>query len=165
MDNFHITITTLPAPQVYALLNRMRARCASSHSFLAAIRHSTTLTRMESFLENSPTKLLQSFFDRFPDHQIDIERGSTHPTDLEMEVNHFSRVLQTCLVDVTSNPALMLDFNCVVEGIPMVDLTKDEVKVCYLPLRGNIAEDPKEDMEMLAPTPGPSTRQPAIRDV
>ena len=120
---------------------------------------------MESFLKNGPTKLLQSFFDRLPDHQIHIERGSAHPTDLEMEVNHFSRILQTCLVDMTSNPALMLDFNCGVKGVPMVNLTKDEVEVCYPPLQGNIAEDLEEDLEMLAPAPGSSTHQPAIHDV
>ena len=91
-DNFHITITTLSAPQVCALFDHMCARCAGSHSFLAAVRCGTTLTRTESFLENGPAKLLQSFFNRLPDHQIDIERGSTHSTDLEMEVNHFSSV-------------------------------------------------------------------------
>ena len=82
-----------------------------------------------------------------------------------MEVNYFSRVLQTCLVEVTSNPALMQDFNCGAKGVPMVDLTKDEVEVCYLPLQGNIAEDLEEDMEMLTPAPGPSTCQLTIHDV
>ena len=165
MDNFHITVSVLSAPQVHALLDHMHAKCAGSHSFLSAIRHSTTLIRMESFLKNGPTKLLQSFFDRLPDHQIDIERSSTHPMDLEMEVNHFSRILQTCLVDMTLNPALTLDFNCGVEGVPTFDLTKDDIKVCYLPLRGNIAEDLEEDLGMLAPAPGSSTHQPAIHDV
>ena len=92
-DNFHITVTILSAPQVHALLDHMHARHAGSHSFLAAVRGGTALTRTESFIENGLAKLLQSFFDRLPDHQIDIERGSTHPTDLEMEVNHFSSVL------------------------------------------------------------------------
>ena len=133
-DNFHITITMLSIPQVCALLNHMCARCAGSHSFLATIRHSTTLTRMESFLKNGPTKLLQSILGRLPDHQIDIQRGSTHQMDLEMEDNHFSRIPQTHLVDMTSNPALMLDFNCGVEGVPIVDLTKDDIKVHYPPL-------------------------------
>ena len=135
----------LSAPQVHALLDHMCARCAGSHSFLAAVRHGTTLMRMESFLKNSPAKLLQSFFNRLPDHQINIERGSTHPTDLEMEVNHFSRVLRTRLVDITSNPTLILDFNCVVEGV-LINLTKDEVKVRYPLHQGNIAEDPEDDM-------------------
>ena len=82
-----------------------------------------------------------------------------------MEVNHFSRVLQTCLVDMTSNLALMLDFNCGVKGIPMVNLTKDEVEVCYPLPQGNITEDLEEDIKMLAPAPGPSTHQPVIHDV
>ena len=77
-NNFHITVTTLSAPQVHALLDHMHARHAGGHSFLAAVRRRTTLTRTESFLQNGPKKLLQSFFDWLPDHQIDIERGSTH---------------------------------------------------------------------------------------
>ena len=86
-------MTTLSAPQVHALLDHMHARCAGSHSFLAAVWHGTTLMRPESFLQNGPTQLLQSFFDRLPDHQTDIERGSSHPTQIEMEVDHFSKVL------------------------------------------------------------------------
>ena len=81
-DNFHITVMTLSAFQVHALLDHMCARCAGSHSFLSAVKHGTTLTRAESFLENGPAKLLQLFLDRLLDHQINIERGSTHPTDL-----------------------------------------------------------------------------------
>ena len=109
--------------QVCALLNHMHARHAGSHSFLAAVSCGTTLTR--TFLKNGPVKLLQSFFNRLPDHQIDIERGSTCLTDLEMEVNHFSSVLQTCQVDVTLYPTLMLNFDCRVKGDPTIDLTKD----------------------------------------
>ena len=160
-DNFHITITMLSAPQVHALLDHMHARHAGSHSFLAAVRCGMTVTRTESFLKNGPAKLLQSFFDRFPDHQMDIERGLTHLTDLEMEVNHFSSVLQTHLVDVTSNPTQMLNFNCAVEGVPTIDLTKDEIEVHYLPHKGNIAEDQEDDMEMPTAMPNPSTHQPA----
>ena len=107
INNLHIKVTTLSAPQVCALLDHMCARHAGSHSFLAAIWQGTTLTRPESFLQNGPTQLLQSFFNRLPDHQTDIERGSTHPTHLESEVDHFSKALQTCMVDATSNPALI----------------------------------------------------------
>ena len=92
-DNFDITVTTLSAPQVCALLDHIHARCAGSHSFLAAVQHGTTLTRTESFLGNGLLKLLQSFFNQLPDHQIEIKRASTHPTELEMEVDHFSKVL------------------------------------------------------------------------
>ena len=103
-------VTALSAPQVHALLDHMHARCAGSHSILAVVRRGTTLTRPESFLQSGPTQLLQSFFDRLPNHQTDIERGLTHPTQMESEVNHFSKALQTHMVGVTSVPALMLNF-------------------------------------------------------
>ena len=103
VDNFHIKVTTLSAPQV----------C-----------------------------------DRLPDHQTDIERGFTHPTHLESEVDHFSKALQTCMVDVTSNPVLMLDFKSGIEGIPTIDLTTKEVVPHYPLLKGNIAEDPEDDLDV-----------------
>ena len=74
VDNFHIEVTTLSAPQMCALLDHMHVRCAGSHSFLAAIRQGITLTRQEAFLQSGPTQLLQSFFDRLPDHQTNIKR-------------------------------------------------------------------------------------------
>ena len=162
-DNFHITVTTLLVPQVHALLDHLCARCSGSHSFLAAVWHGTTLTRTESFLQNGPTKLLQSFIDWLPDHQIDIERGSTHPTQLEMEVNHFSKVLQTCLVDVTANLTIMLDFSCGIEGVSTIDLTKDGVEVHY-PLKGNIADYPEDNLEMPITAPGPLNCHQTVRD-
>ena len=164
IDNFHILVTTLSAPQVCALLDHMCARCAGSHSFLAAVWWGTTFTRPESFLQNGPTLLLQSFFNRLPDHQTDIERGSACPTQLEMEVNHFSKVLQTRLVNVTSDPALMLDFRCGIEDVPTFDLTKDEAVLCYPPLKGNIADDPEDDLEVATIAPGPLNCQQTVRD-
>ena len=146
IDNFHILVTTLSVPQVHALLDHMCARCAGSHSFLAAVWQGTSLTRPESFLQNGPTQLLQSFFDRLPDHQTDIERGSTHPTQLEMEVDHFIKVLRTCLVDVISDPVLFLDFRCGIEDIPTINLTKDDTVLHYPPPKGNIADDPEDDL-------------------
>ena len=104
--------------------------------------------RPESFLQNGPTQLLQSFFDRLPDHQTDIKRGSTHPTHFKIEVDHFSKVLQTHLVDVTSDPALMLDFRCGIKNIPTINLTREEAVLCYLPLKGNIADDPEDNLEV-----------------
>ena len=79
VDNFHIEVTTLSAPQVHALLDHICDRHAGSHSFLGAIPLGTTLTRPESLLWNGPTQLLQSFFERLPDHQTDIQRGSHLP--------------------------------------------------------------------------------------
>ena len=49
-DNFHITVITLSAPQVHALLDYMCTRHAGSHSFLAAVWCGTTLMRTESYL-------------------------------------------------------------------------------------------------------------------
>ena len=157
-------MTTLSAPQVHALLDHMHARCAGSHSFLAAVWNGTTAMRPESFLWNGPTQLLQLFFNRLPDHQTDIERGSTYPIQLEIEVDNFSKVLQTCLVDVTSNPTLMLDFSCGIEGVPTMDLTKNEALVCYLPLKSNIGDDPEDDLEMPTTAPGPSNHHQTVCD-
>ena len=163
VDNFHIKVTTLSAPQVCALLDHMHARHAGSHSFLAAVWWGTTL-RPESFLQNGPTQLLQSFFDRFPDHQTDIERGSTCPTQLEIEVDHFSKVLQTCLVDVTSDPALMLDFRCGIENIPTIDLTREETVLHCPPLKGNIADNPEDYLEVLTTALGHLSHQQTVHD-
>ena len=54
----------------------------------------------------------------------------------------------------------MLDFNHGVEGIPVINLTKEEVEVRYLPLQGTIAEDPEDDIEMPTAVPDPLTHQP-----
>ena len=61
---------------------------------------------------------------------------------------------------VTSDPTLMLNFDYGVKSVPTIDLTKDEVEVRYLPHKGNIAEDPEDDMEMPTAVPGPLTHQP-----
>ena len=48
----------------------------------------------------------------------------------------------------------MLNFNCEVKGVPTINLAKDEVEVHYLLHKGNIAEDPEDDMEMPTAVPG-----------
>ena len=120
--------------------------------------------RPESFLQNGPTQLLQSFFDRLPDHQTDIERGSTHPTQLEIEVDHFSKVLQTHLVDVTLDPALMLDFRCGIENVPTINLTREKAVLRYLPLKGNIADNLEDDLEVPTTALGHLSHQQTVRD-
>ena len=164
IDNFHIEVTTLSAPQVHALLDHMHARHAECHSFLAAVWWGTTLTRAESFLQNGPTQLLQFFFDRLSDHQTDIERGSIHPTQLKIEVDHFSKVLQTCLVDVTSDPALMLDFRCRIKNVPTIYLTRKEAVLHYLLPKGNIAGDPEDNLEVPTTALGHSSHQQTVCD-
>ena len=81
-----------------------------------------------------------------------------------MEVDHFSKVLQTHLVDVTSNPALILDFSCGIKSVPTINLTKDEPVVCYLPPKGNIADNPEDDLEVPTTTPGPLNHHRTVCD-
>ena len=109
-------------------------------------------------------QLLQSFFDRLPDHQTNIERGSTHPTLLEIEVDHFSKVLQTHLVDVTSDPVLMLDFRCEIKNVPTIDLRRGEALLCYPPLKGNIADNPEDDLEVPTTALGHLSHQQTVHD-
>ena len=59
----------------------------------------------------------------------------------------------------------MLNFDCGVEGVPTINPTKDEIEVRYPPHKGNIAEDPEDDMEMSAAVPNPSTHQSAAHYV
>ena len=81
-----------------------------------------------------------------------------------MEVDHFSKVLQTCPVDVTANPTLMLDFSCGIKGIQTINLTKDEVEVHYPLLRGNIADNPEDDLEMPTTASGPLNHHQTVCD-
>ena len=157
IDNFHMEVTTLSAPQVHALLDHMCVRCAGSHSFLAAIRQGTTSARPESFLERGLTHLLQSFFDRLPDHQPNLDRGLTRPTKLETEFNQFRKTLQTGMVDVTSDPALMLNFKSEVADVTTINVTGTEATIIYPPPGGNIELDAEEDMNASKAVPGHSS--------
>ena len=107
-------------------------------------------------LERGPAHLLQSFFDRLPDHQAGINRGSTRPTQLENEVYQISQALQSHMINTASNPALMLNFKSEIEGIPTIDLTGEEANVHYPPLRGNIAQDLEDNLNASTVAPGHS---------
>ena len=65
------------------------------------------------------------------------------------------------MVDVTSNPVLMLDFKSRIEGIPTIDLTTKEV-AHYPPLKGNIAEDPEDDLDVPTTALGHSSHQHTV---
>ena len=97
-------------------------------------------------MERGPTHLLQSFFNRLPDHQAGINRGSTHPTQLESEVNKISQALQTGMINTASNPALMLNLS-EIKDVPTIDLTGKESMVHYPPPRGNITQDPEDNLD------------------
>ena len=124
VDNFHIEVMTLSAPQVHALLDYMHAHHAGSNSFLAAIKWGTTSVRLESFLSDS---------------QMSLARGLKQPTKLEQEVNKFATALWTHIVHMASDPALMLNFKSQIPDITTIDLTGNEAVIEYRPLRGNIA--------------------------
>ena len=98
--------------------------------------------------------VLPSYFNpSLTDFQIiktDIERGSTHPTQMESKADHFSQALWTHMVDVTSDPALMLNFKSEIRGVPTIDLTGQVAVPHYPPLRGNITQDLEDELD--APT-------------
>ena len=58
----------------------------------------------------------------------------------------------------------MLDFRCGIGDIPTIDFTKDEAVLHYLLLKGNIADNPEDDLEVPTTAPGPLNRQQTVRD-
>ena len=66
------------------------------------------------------------------------------------------------MVDVTSNPALMLDFKSGIKGIPTIDLTMVEVVLHYPSFKGNIAEDPEDDFDVPTTALGHSSHQHTV---
>ena len=66
--------------------------------------------------------------------------------------------------DVTSDPALMLDFRCGIENIPTIDLTREEAVLHYPLLKDNIADDPEDDPEVPTTALGHSSLQQTVRD-
>ena len=68
------------------------------------------------------------------------------------------------MVDVTSDPALMLNFKSDVADVPNVDLTGTEAMIIHPPLWGNITLDAQEDMTAPTAVPGHSGHSWGIRD-
>ena len=68
------------------------------------------------------------------------------------------------MVVVTSDPALMLNFKSEIEGIPTIDLTGEEAVLHYQPLKGNIAQDPNDDLDSPTTALGHSSHQHAPHD-
>ena len=98
-------------------------------------------------MSGGPYQLQQSFFDRMPDSQAHLTRGSRWPTELEEEVITFEAALQTHVANTTSNCALMLSFKCGVPGVTTINLTGNEAITEGSLLRGSIAQDFNDDME------------------
>ena len=123
MDHFQMEMITLSPPEMHALLEHLRARWAGGQALLDAIRCGNTSTQPESFLDKGPSNLLQSFSDSLPDHQVDIKRGSTALTQIEVEVNSAAVALQAYMTDVCADPALMLNLELSVCGVTTIKLT------------------------------------------
>ena len=67
-------------------------------------------------------------------------------------------------MDVTSDPALMLDFRCGIKNIPTIDLTAEEAVLCYPSPKGNIADNPEDDLEVPTTALGHSSHQQTVCD-
>ena len=67
------------------------------------------------------------------------------------------------MVDATSDPAFMLNFKSEIVGIP-INLTGEEAILHYPPLRGNITQDLKDNLDAATTAPGHSSHQQAARD-
>ena len=68
------------------------------------------------------------------------------------------------MVDATSDPALMLNFKSRIKGIPTIDLTGEEAVLHYPPLKGNIAQDPKDNLDVPTTACGHSSHQQTVHD-
>ena len=68
------------------------------------------------------------------------------------------------MLDETSNPALMLDFKSGIKGIPTIDLTTKEVVPHYPTLKGNITEDPEDNLDRPTTALGHSSHQHTVCD-
>ena len=93
IDHFQTEMVTLSPPQMHALLDHLCTRWAGGQAMLDAIHQGNTWTRPESFLDKGPSHLLWSLIDALPDHQVTVQKGSTVPTQLEVEVNNVATAL------------------------------------------------------------------------
>ena len=68
------------------------------------------------------------------------------------------------MVDATSDPALRLNIKSRIEGIPTINLTGEEAVLHYPPPKGNIAQDPEDDLHAPTTAFGHSSHQHTVRD-
>ena len=67
-------------------------------------------------------------------------------------------------MDVTSDQALMLDFRYGIKNIPTINLTREKAVLCYLLLKGNIADDSEDDLAVPTTALGHSSHQQTVCD-
>ena len=58
----------------------------------------------------------------------------------------------------------MLDFRCGIKNIPTIDLTGEEAVLCYLLPKGNIADNPGDDLEVPTTASGHLNHQQTVHD-
>ena len=58
----------------------------------------------------------------------------------------------------------MLDFRCGIENIPIINLTGEEAVLHYPPPKGNIADNPEDDLEVPPTALGHSSHQQTVCD-
>ena len=104
-------------------------------------------SRPESFPQNGHSQLLPDFYDALPDHQINIQKGLTALSRFKVKVDNGAVALRSWLMDVCSNPALMLNFKPSVQGVTTIDLTQEEAVVKFPPSRGNTAPPWKDNFD------------------
>ena len=80
---------------MHAHFDRLWTICGGGQALLDAIQRGEISTRPESFLQNSPSQLLQDFFDSLLDHQINIQKGSTALSHFETKVDNAPVALKT----------------------------------------------------------------------
>ena len=132
-DHFQSEMTTLFPPQMHALLDHLQARHGGGQALLDAIWRGETLTQPESFLQSGPLQLLLDFYDSLPDHQINIQKGSTALSSYEIEVDNAATALKTRLMYVCSNPTLMFNFQLSMQGSLPLTLHKIRPSSSFLP--------------------------------
>ena len=67
-------------------------------------------------------------------------------------------------MDVTSHPALILDFRCGIKNIPTINLTREEAVLHYPPPKGNIADDPEDNPKVSTTALGHWSHQQTVCD-
>ena len=90
--------------------------------------------------------MLQTFFDRLPDHQADLTKGSSYPTQVEQEGDDYVRALRICMADTCANPTIMYSFMSAITDVPSIDLTTETPTVNYPQMHGNIAGDNEDNI-------------------
>ena len=69
--------------------------------------------------------MLQTFFNKLPDCQIDIPKGSSYPTDMEREVHSVVEALKIHMSDTCKDPTIMYNFKGTISNVSSINLTSE----------------------------------------